>query len=155
MNLPIDNQSGELKKTWILAVILLIGAPIIYLIIIGSLSIAPRTGGEVDLLFYIFLIVSIVEPVLIPVIERYQINMYQKSRFSRMSPGQLFTSISIIKFALIETIYIYGLIMYLFSADFLKVVYFYLIGITWSVIHWPRRSSWDKFRKVLDKNEHR
>ena len=59
--------------------------------------------------------------------------------------------LSLIKFSLIEAIYIYGLVVYLLSGDILKALYFYPVGIAWSVVHWPTRDRFENFVNRLSK----
>ncbi len=144
------DYTKEFKKSKVLAVALLVVAPVVYLLVAYAIEIAPRTGGEVDMLFYILLIVAIVEPAVAPLIKRFHLNRYRTGGTSRMSPGQLFTSISVIEFVLIESVYIYGLVVYIITGDMMRMLSFYPVALIWSVVYWPRRSAWDKFSRAIE-----
>lgn len=144
------NYAREFKKSLALAVALLVVAPAVYLLVACVIQIDPRTGGEADMLFYILLIVAIVEPAVAPLIRRFHLNRYRPYGTSRMSPGQLFTSISVIEFVLVELIYIYGLVVYIITGDMMRMLSFYPVALIWSVVYWPRRSAWDKFSRAIE-----
>lgn len=144
------NYAREFKKSLALAVALLVVAPAVYLLVAYAIQIDPRTGGEVDMLFYILLIVAIVEPAVAPLIRRFHLNRYRPYGTSRMSPGKLFTNISVIEFVLVELIYIYGLVVYIITGDMMRMLSFYPVALIWSVVYWPRRSAWDKFSRAIE-----
>jgi len=129
---------------------MLIAAPAAYLIVVKILQVAPKIGGEMDMMFYILLIVAAVQPATGLLIERFHVKNFRVSRNSRMSPAQLFTSISLIKFALVESVYLYGLIVYIVSGSITRMLYFYPVGAVWSVAYWPRHSTREKFRQAIE-----
>ncbi len=150
MTEPSRNYSREFKKSKALAVALLIAAPAAYLVVAYVIEIGPVTGGEVDMLFYILLIVAVVEPAVVPLIKRFHLIRYRSGGTSRMSPGQLFTSISLIKFALVESIYVYGLVVYVISGDMMRMLPFYPVAIAWTAVYWPRLSAWHEFSRLIE-----
>jgi len=129
---------------------MLLVAPVIYLIVAYVIRIAPKSSGEIDMMFYILLIVAVIQPAMASFMVKSQIKSYRASKYSRMSPGQLFTSVNLIKFAVVEAVYIYGLVVYLLSGDMTRMLYFYLIGIIWSAVYWPRHSTWEKFNRAVE-----
>lgn len=145
-----DDYEKEFKKSKLLAAILLIGAPFAYLLLAYLIKVDVKSGGEVDMLFYILLIMAIVQPAVAPLVERFHLKRYRSSSASKMSPGQLFTSISIIKFALVEALYIYGLVVYIISGDTTRMLLFYPVGAIWSAVYWPRRSRWERFFQAVE-----
>jgi len=147
---PGDNYDKEFKKSMFFAYALLVAAPVIYLILAYLIPIEEKVGGEMDMLFYILLIIAIVEPLVLPLIERFQVNSYRAGGTSRMSPGQLLTSMNLIKFALVESIYVYGLVVYIITGDMTKMLYFYPVGIIWSVVYWPRRRAWERLYQIIE-----
>ena len=144
------NHSKEFKKSTVLAVALFIAAPIVYLFLAYVLKIEVKGGGEMDMLYYILFIVAMVQPTVAPLVERFHLNRYRTGGASRMSAGQLFTSISLIKFALVESIYIYGLVVYVITGDMMRMLSFYAVGAIWSMVYWPRQSAWKKFSRTID-----
>ena len=74
-------------------------------------------------MFYILLILALVQPLIIPFIEKFQISNFRKNLKSKMTPEQLYFSVSIIKYTFVESIYIYGLVTYLVSNDHNLIYY--------------------------------
>lgn len=138
------SHADEFKKCTVLAVITLVAIPLLGLLVACIMKLDVKSGGEMDMLFYILLIVAAVEPAVAPLVERFHLKKFRSAGSSRMSSGQLLTSISLIKFALVEAIYIYGLVVYVIVGDIVKMLPFYLVGAIWSVVYWPRRSTWEK-----------
>jgi hypothetical protein len=147
---PNWNYAREFKKSKALAIALLVVAPVVYLLVACMIQIDPRTGGEVDMLFYVLMIVAMVQPAAALLIKRFHLNRYRPDGTSRMSPGQLFTSISVIEFILVESVYIYGLVVYIITGHMMRMLSFYPVAVIWSVIYWPRRSAWDKFGRTIE-----
>jgi len=134
----------------IMAIMLLIVAPIIFYLISTMLTTSLTAGGEIKLMFYILLILALVQPLIVPVIERTQISNYRKNLKTKMAPEQLYLTVSIIKFTFVESIYIYGLLTYLVSNQQNLIYYFYVIGVIWTLIYWPRKTKFEEFiTKVL------
>ena len=142
--------SKELKRTKFFALALLVAAPVIYLIIALATNIPVKTGGEHDMMFYILLIVAVVQPTTLGPIEKFQIKNYRRSFQSIMNPVQLFTTINILKFAMIETIYIFGLMVYLVSGNLTGMLIFFPVGIAWSFVHWPGDSTLTQFQQRVE-----
>ena len=147
---PNELYAKELRKSRWLALALLVAAPLIYLIVALVLSMPPVVGGEQDMMFYILWIVALIEPAMGLVIERVQVSLYRGRRESAMQPAQLFTSISLIKMAMTEAVYIFGLVVYLMSGDIARMLAFYPLGVIWSLIYWPRQGAVDRFRTRLE-----
>ncbi len=150
MNTSHQAYAKEFRKSNLLAAALLIVAPLVYLLVAYVMQVDVKSGGEMDMLFYILLIVAIAQPAVVPLIERFHLNRYRAGATSRMSPGQFFTSLSIIKFALVEATYIYGLVVYIITGDMMRMLYFYVVGVIWSVVYWPRREAWVRFFRLVE-----
>ena len=101
-----------------------------------------------DLVFYILFLFALVEPLLAPVLARMMHNRYRQTSSTQMQPAQFFTTLSIIKMSLVESIYIFGLVVYLISGDVLKMLWFYPIGVIWTFVLWPRRSNLQQMIKA-------
>ncbi len=143
-----DPYSREFKKAKLLAAMLLVAAPVIYLIVAALVRIPAKTGGEYDMLFYILLLVGISQPAALSFVERSQIASYRRSRTS-MNPAQLFSAIIIVKAAFVEAIYIYGLVVYFLCGDVTRMLVFYPVGMVWSYVVWPRQSSLERFKRKV------
>ena len=147
---PTEENPGQFRPVILLTFFNLVVAPLIYFFVAFFMKIPLKTGGEQEMLLYILLIVGMVQPVVLPFIEKMQINNYRKNKNSAMSPYQLFTTISIIKMAMIEAVYLYGLVVYFLSGDLTRMLYFYPVGIIWTFIYWPRRDKYERFTKSLE-----
>ena len=145
---PNDPYIKELKKSRFLAIVLLIMAPIIYLFIAYTIEGRTPVAGEVELMFYMLLIIGICSPLLLPIVVNAQVKNYKKNP-SAMTVPQLYTTSNIIKYAFVEATYIYGFVVYMLSGDFNKMLLFYPVGIVWTFVHWPKESSVEKFKQKL------
>lgn len=133
------------KFTKFLTYIILVACPIIYLIVTQFVQVPDReVGGETYLMFYILLIIGILEPAFSPLVERFQLAAYKRGNI-KTTPGALFQTVSVIKFALVEAIYIYGMVMFFMTGDVNLTLYFYPIGMIWTIVIWPRRSKFEDF----------
>jgi len=140
----------EFKKAFMISIAILIIAPVIYLMVAYKIDAPAKTGGEVDLLFYIFLIMGMIQPAVGFIVVRHQLAAYRKQSERKMTPAQLLTTLAIIKAAVIEAGFIYGLVLYLMSGDMQRMLIFYPIGAIWAAILWPRRAKWENTIQTLE-----
>ena len=148
---PSESALKRFRFVKWLAIFMLIVAPVIYLIVAYSIparELAKEPGT--DLMFYGLLVIAIIEPVAYPLIERFHLSQVRPRAHQAMMVEQLYVTLSIIKMALIEAIYIYGLVAYLVTHAMDRMLYFYPIGIIWSVVYWPTR---DRFERFLSRGE--
>ena len=148
---PSESALKRFRLVNLLALFMLVIAPVIYLVVayaIPEKQAAPEPGTK--LMFYGLLVIGIVEPVMYPLIERFHLKQAPAARDRKMMVEQLYVTLSIIKMALIEAIYIYGLVAYLITYEMDKMLYFYPIGIIWSAIYWPTR---DRFERFLSRGD--
>ncbi len=136
---------NQFKLIRMIAFAMLIFMPLVLLSLMFVVSPPKQSGGEIEMTLLILLIVGMIQPLVIPLISRIQIQNWRKENFEKKNPAILFFMLSLIKFSLIEAIYIYGLVVYLLSGDMLKALYFYPVGIGWSVVHWPTRNRLENF----------
>jgi Na+/melibiose symporter-like transporter len=147
----------EAKLAWfrqirLFAIAFLIVAPLIYLVVAYLVPMPRQEGGQVDMMLYILLIVAVFHPSVVNLIERFQVSSYRKSTQSAMTPENLFMTLSIIKFAFVESIYIFGLVVYFVSGSMTAMLYFYPIGIAWTIFYWPKQSGYENFVQRTDSN---
>ena len=148
---PLDDRTNqEFSRTKRFAYLFLVLAPLIYLFVPVVIEPQSPIAGEDDLLFYILLIVAIMQPLMLPIIERMQVAAFRKQTESRMLPAQLYTSIAFIRFAIIESIYIFGLVVYLVSGDLPRMGWFYFVAIIWTFVHWPRMVAFQRFMERME-----
>ncbi len=157
-----EEVEKNFKISILLAVILFIVAPLIYLLITSYMKIEPTTGGQNDIMFYILLIIAVVYPTVNPIMEKAQIKMFHKNKATttqpkysikqlsyanrrKSTPSGLYLIMFIIKAGLVEASFIFGLVVYMTSGDFIRMLYFYPIGIAWSLVYFPTKSRCIKF----------
>ena len=130
--------------TWVMMVI----APLIYLHIawlLDTQGLRAKAGN--DVLLYLLLVVSLLSPLVIPFVTKGVIQT-EKAKGTQGKAAQLFQTLSIIQMAFIESIYIYGFVVFNVTGEFTYMLYFYPIGIAWSFVYWPRR---EKYTQLLEK----
>ena len=140
----------ELRKTRLLALLMLAVSPLVYLAFAALLNMPEKTGGEYQLMLYILLIVALVEPGLVPLLRKLQISNYRKRKNSRATPAQLQLVLQLIAFSFVHAIYIYGFVLYLVSGSFPNLFYFYTIGGAWSAVYWPREGATSKLLRRIE-----
>ncbi len=130
---------------------MLVVAPLLYLGIAylqEMEGIAP--GYAVDLTVYLLLAVGILEPSVYWLIERSQIAHYRESGGrSKMSPSQVYFTLSVIRMAFVEAIYVFGLTVYFVTGSYQAMLYFYPVALAWTVVHWPRRAGYERLMHML------
>lgn len=149
MSIPDFVKIDPFKLTKIIAIILFVISPPIYLVIMYYVKIPVRQGGEFEIMQYILLMVGMLQPLTIPLITKVQVQFWKKSVFEKKNPASLFLSLALIKYSMIVAIYIYGLVVYFLSGDMTRALYFYPIGMTWSAVHWPTRGRFETFVRRL------
>jgi hypothetical protein len=130
---------------------MLVTVPPIYLLVafvIRADNFAP--DNSVVFLLYALLIIGLVQPVFAYPIEKLMVAKVRKDLVGASSSSALYLSISVIRMALIEPIYIYGLVVFLLSGNIANMLYFYPIGIVWTVVYWPRKEKLDQFVKQFE-----
>jgi hypothetical protein len=146
-----SNEQRVFRVTLVLAGALVILAPAIYLSV--ATIIKPQEAmfdaAGTQLLITLLLVVAIIQPALALLIERFQIRSLMTSRSTAMTAASLFQSISLIKLAFVEAIFIYGLVAYLVSGNVAPMFWLYLVGAIWAAIYWPRRSRFEDFLKKV------
>ncbi len=141
-----------MKLVTLLAYAMLVAAPLVNVFVAYIAKIARQGGGEHEMMLYILLILSVFQPLTVKFIERFHITNYQKAEETKMPPENLFTTLSVIKFAFIEAIYLYGLVVYLLAGNLTWMLYFYPIGIAWTFVYWPRQSTFKNFLNRIESN---
>ena len=152
MNDETEQIDKQLRTIKIIAIAMLVGAPIVYLVIASVIDMQrPPEGTPDNMIIYLFLMIAIGCPALVPFIVRSQIQTYrsnQNRQKGEMTPANLFFTVSIIGMAFVEASYIYGLVSFLLTGEMVNMLYFYPVGIVWSFVHWPKR---DKYEQLLEK----
>jgi hypothetical protein len=135
----------------ILSLVYCVAAPVTYLVIALALNKPPAENNSgMAMTVYVLLAVAIIQPALAFPVARFQVQSHQRSQQARINAAALFQTISIVKFAFVEAVFIYGLVVYLVGAGLTAMLWFYPIGIVWSFIYWPRREQFDAFIKKME-----
>jgi hypothetical protein len=141
-----EKQLGILK---LITFVLMVMAPVLYLYIAWQLDTQGlRAKAGNDLLLYLLLVISILSPLVIPVVTSGVIRAERARGEQMMTPAQLFQKLCIIQMSMIEAIYIYGFVVYNITGTISYMLYFYPIGIAWSFVYWPKR---EKYERLVEK----
>ncbi|MEW5796652.1 MAG: hypothetical protein AB1772_09885 [Candidatus Zixiibacteriota bacterium] len=147
----IDSRTQD-QPNWRVVTILtwamLVVAPAVYLIIalfVDAKGMQAPAGN--DVVFYILFVVALTDPLLAFIIEPSEIGKFKAGKSAAKTAGNLFLTVSIVKMAMVEAVYIFGLVSYLVTGRLDYMLYFYPLGILWSYVHWPRR---EKFTRLLE-----
>ncbi len=145
------SNEGPLRIARILAVGIMGLAPLVF--IAFAFAVSPPSSidpGGAKMLLYILLMVAIITPLLYQVIERSRISTYKMlGDKSKMTPGQMYLTLQIIRFALTESIFIFAVIVYFVTGRQDWFWDFYPIGIVWVVLAWPTRSKFETFMQKV------
>lgn len=153
---PLD----ELKRGYRLATIIgiaIIASVFIYAAVVELIKInfAPFEGfspfPEVEILRYILLGISIAEFFLIRFIRnqiisaRTEIPSYLKIQSS--IPIQRLITMSVVTYALCESVAIFGFVLFLIAGDSLDFYTFMLISLIYFAVYFPRYRQWEEWVK--------
>jgi len=141
---------NQLQLVRMIAFGMLIIMPLLLIGFIYLIDPPEQSGGEIEMTLLILLIVGMLQPLAIPVIAKAHIQNWQRDNSETKSPAALFVMLSIVKFSLIEAIYIYALVVYLLSGNPANASYFYPVGMAWSAVHWPTRQRFENFVSKLN-----
>ena len=140
-----ETLEKEHKKVRLLAIVFLIASPVFlfYLALrFDNNQLFPENG---DTIYYILLSIAILEPFLYQIVERVMMKRARQGKDNKITPAKMYLNISIIRFALVNAIFIYGFICVLIIGVFELIYFFYIYGMIWVVIYWPRRSYLETF----------
>lgn len=139
----------------VVAAALGIVAPALFLVIATLIhperSPIGETGaeGSTDMVFYLLLILGALDPLVVPLIERFQISNWRRLPRGRTAE-QLFFNLVIIRMAFVEATFIYGFVVYLLTGDLMRMLMFYPLGLIWLAIYWPRREKYERFIEAAE-----
>lgn len=142
-----DKDKKFLKVLRVIAKIVLVAMPAIFLVVAYLISDnAGRFRGEgIEFVAFMLLIVATFTPIVGRIVDRSHIASFRSRSNNKMTAGNLFFMISIIKIGLAEFGYFLGLVGVLLGMEMTRMLWFYPIAIIWSYIYWPRESSFEKF----------
>lgn len=146
----IVNEEMYKKKLLLaqmMAVVVLLIAPLLYLFIAKQFNFPEFDPTANLLLFRILLVVAIVYPFSLPIMRNAQVKIVKKGK--QKDATQAFFALMIIQMALVEVAYILGFVVYMVTHNFEWMLYFYPIGLVWTVIYFPRKSMMTTFMEKV------
>jgi hypothetical protein len=131
---------------------LLVVAPIAYLAVAFVIDPQPSTpAGDAEMLVgRILVALALIGPLLTPLIERTQLTTFRRNTASAMTTEQMLRQLVIIRLALVEAVFIYGLTMRLITGSLTWMALFYVIGAGWAVLRWPTDGRVERLRAKIE-----
>ncbi len=103
-----------------------------------------------DPLFYFFLALGALLWALIPVVERKIMSAYRAGEVGGRQLLAAAKDVVLVRFMIIGSIYIIGLITTLSHGTFARLAYFYVLGILYTIWFWPSEA---RFRRIVEQLE--
>lgn len=138
-----DDQKKRFTVARMIYAIMTFAMPLAYLALPLALKLPELDPTANTLVFRILLIIALVEPMLIPVIEKAQLKQLRQNKTA--DPAATFLTLTIIRAALVDAIYLYGVVVYLTTHNFDWMLYFYPIGVITAIVYFPRESAFESF----------
>lgn len=144
MNLIGEEDYKRFNLARLIAIALVVLAPIVYLVLAQTMvSDSFQAEEQALLLMYLLLPIAVVDPLLWYLIRRVQLPVY-RNREKELGRAKLYVSLTNIKLSLVAAIFVYGLVSFFLTNEIKNMLWFYLIGATWAVIFWPRKSHFER-----------
>lgn len=147
---PDAQVEKQLKTLRIITWAMLVAAPVIYLLIANFISAGMQISAGNELILYLLLVVAAVEPAMAPVMEWSQIRSYRAGPQTQMKPINLFFTVSVMKMSTVGAVYVFGFVVFILTGKFVNLLYFYPIGIAWTLVLWPKREKYDQLVERLN-----
>lgn len=139
------------RNSRIFAWLMTVGVPVVFLVVTQAWD---RPAAENDaahqMMLYMLLPLAMIQPALYGLIEKSQIRSFRDSNRGTMTAAAVLQTLSIIKCAFVEAIYIYGFVLYAIGAGLGYMLYFYVVGAIWTLLYWPRRARFDSLQKKME-----
>ncbi|RME28212.1 MAG: hypothetical protein D6800_04145 [Candidatus Zixiibacteriota bacterium] len=145
-----DKDAALLKQLRWLALLMLVVSPLLYLVVSYLLSgQIPSAPAGNELMTEILMVMALVQPLIPMVIEKIQLRQYKSRDNKKVPPVRLYYLLTLSRLAFVDSVFLYGMVVFLLTREPPVFLYFYPIGIGWSFVHWPRMSRFESFlRKV-------
>lgn len=146
------SEIKPLRNAQLMAAAIYIGAPLLYLIAGYYMNLQETDNPANDLMFRILIFFSLFQPSLGYLIEKFHISMYRRNASNRQTPEKLFFTVGITKIAMVNAVFLYGLVVVIITGDFNNFSYFYLLGTVWAFVLFPTKKSYDKFMEKINRS---
>lgn len=145
-----EKEQAQFRTVRLIAFAMLVAAPILYLVV-GSLLEMQELAeeGTSDMVMYILLIVALAQGGLVKLLQRFQIKTFRKNPRTGSTAAQLYVTLSINTAAMVEAVFLFGLVVFLLTGNIVNMVWFYIIGAVWAVVYWPRREKFERFLQEM------
>jgi len=147
---PDTQVEKQLKTLGIITWAMLVAAPVIYLLIANFISAGMQAQAGNELILYLLLLVAVVEPAMAPVMEWSQVQSYKAKPQTDMKPINLFFTLSVMKMATVGAVYIFGFVVFILTGKFVNMLFFYPIGVAWTLVLWPKREKYEQLVERLN-----
>jgi len=147
---PDAQVEKQLKTLRIITWAMLVAAPVIYLFVANLISAGMEARAGNELILYLLLVVAVVEPAMAPVMEWSQIRSYKAGSQTKMKPINLFFTLSVMKMSTVGAVYIFGFVVFILTGKFVNMLFFYPIGVAWTLVLWPKREKYDQLVERLN-----
>ncbi|HEX2896796.1 MAG TPA: hypothetical protein VHP63_01945 [candidate division Zixibacteria bacterium] len=141
--------SSKLRTTRIFAIFLFIIAPLEYLHITFLLPRIAKTSEFIVVMTYVLLAYGALAPFVLPIIKKALVLGFRSGKTKFKSPEDLWFYYFIIQGSITDAIFIFGFMIYMWSGDLTRMLYFYPIGIAWSIFNWPTSDRYEQFMNEL------
>ena len=133
--------------TWAMLVVMPVALLILAQFVKG---VGTTAGAPYDMITYILLAVAVLDPLPYIFIERSQINNFRKAKGNEGSRGPFFVNVAIMRMAPVCAIYMFGFVVFLIGGEFLRMLYFYPVGLVWTYFRWPTETYREAFFQRLE-----
>jgi hypothetical protein len=141
---PDAQLEKQFKALRIVAWAMLVAAPVVYLFAANLISAGMEARAGNELILYLLLVVALV-------IEWTQVQSYRARPQTEMKPINLFFTLSVMKMAMVEAVYIFGFVVFVLTGRFLNMLFFYPIGVAWTLVLWPKQEKYDQLMEKLNR----
>jgi len=134
----------------LVTIVLLLVTPLVFLLVALVLRF-PSRSGTANGLFLTFSLLGIaaVLPLFGFAVERTTVRKNGTKSLEEHSGVALFYSVNWLKLAIVDSIYVLGMAVYIIRGDIVSMLAFYPIGVFWSLVVWPTRTRRESFLKRL------
>lgn len=138
-----DDQKQFTRTIWIAIAELIVG-PVTYLVV-ATLNTKDyfQAQESATVIMYLLIPIAAIGPLAWLLIKGSLVRV-ARQKTEETPLAKTYLTMTSIKLAQVAAIYVYGLVAFFLTNDMMNMTWFYLIGIVWSIIYWPRRSHFER-----------